>query len=319
MDTPEKVEVVQVAPKKKPVNKVLIFSLIGVFVACICCTIVIVIAYLVINGAVNSKDYIQKTESNYDKVKTKLASVEDSIANEYSVDATGDTYIDIKGKVDTAYTLATELETLVTDAEKSIPTSNNDTKLLDTELRDYYKSTKELAISYKDLLSVHKNTLPVVKAIEDLGTAFSSFENLTTPEDYDDFATQLKAQRVILKEQESNLTNVKTTKDTEFVKVSMKLILTSSIDFIDAFITFTEKSVVALQDGTLAFQDEVAMASASEDLTTAGQDYTDSISTSTYTTDKETFISSLESKLEKISEKQDLTDADLAKVKATIK
>jgi len=308
----EKITVVSTSTTKKSGSKKWLVIIIGALLALCFCVVVVVVAYLLINSTPSAKDYLLKTETQYNDVKAQFAKVNDSILNYYSVEATGDKYADMMTKVEAAYTTAADLETKVTAAKSAIPAAGSDVKTLDTALKDYYQASGELATSYKDLLNVQKLTMPVVKDFQDMGLLFSSLGEPTTAADFTSFSTKLKAQKAILVTDLSNIAAIKSTADTEFIKTSVSKLVTASIEFLDAFIIFADKSAAAI-----ASNDMAALTAAGSGVTAASEKFQLATADTSGTDSKNTMVVAFKAKLAQITQKQTLTDAEFTKVKAS--
>lgn len=299
-------------PKKS--SKVWLFVLLGVFVACICCSIIALLFVLIAAASPSAKDYLAATETPYSDVKTQVSKVEDSILNDYAVDASEDKYADIKAKVDDALLVVGDLETKVAEAEKTMPTNRGtDTEKLDANLKVYYQSTKELATTYKDLLTVHSESLPLIQDVEKMSTTFSSFEEPQTSQDYRDFGKKLKELKSSFEAKRDSIDSIVTTSETEFIKENLDETLTNVSDFLSAFITFTDKAATSLDNN-----DEALMTAAGEDLNVASEKFQKFTEDTSFKDQKKVVIESLKSKLENISQEQEQTDSELSLVKNSI-
>lgn len=133
--------------------------------------------YVKVYLAGQAEEYIDSTESDYEKVEQLVEDLEDDVEKNFNSEKSGSMNSNsFEDDVDQAYELADTLATESENALNSLPESKSSTSDLDQDIRDYYAKTKELGLAYKELLAFYKELVPLMEQTDDLANVFYSIE-----------------------------------------------------------------------------------------------------------------------------------------------
>jgi hypothetical protein len=222
-----------------------------------CC----VVGFLLLSNSgsstgVSSQEYITKTEADFEQVDGMVQKVKDSIENDFGDDSKTTTYSEMETVINNAYDLASALETKVTQAETAISTANSESASTDVKLKAYYTSAKELGSSYKALIKLNKDMLPIMADMYKFPETLSSLGTPTTVEEYQAISTSMTSLANTLKADKPKLANLSTNSENEYRKTTMLKSIDAIVPFLEAYAKFANKMVPAIQ------QDSVDLANA---------------------------------------------------------